>query len=62
MEYDQLRKEYSYIDEIIDRVSEEMAMYGKTYRYYEAAIRLWISRHRDEYITVSYYARPGESL
>lgn len=62
MEYDQLRKEYSHIDEIIDRVSEEMAMYGKTYRNYEAAIRLWISRHRDEYITMSYYARPGESL
>ena len=60
--YHQLHQEYSRIDEIIDRLSEEMAMYGKTYQNYEAAIRMWISRHKDEYITRSYYRRPGESL
>lgn len=60
--YHQLHEEYLSIDAIIDRLSEEMAMYGKTYHNYEAAIRLWISRHRDEYITTSYYCSPGESL
>ena len=60
--YHQLHEEYPSIDEIIDRLSEEMAMFGKTYHNYEAAIRLWISRHKDEYITTSYYYSPGESL
>ena len=60
--YRQLHQEYPSIDEIIDRLSEEMAMYGRTYQNYEAAIRMWISRHRNECITRSYYFRPGESL
>ena len=61
-EYQRLSLNYTYIDQIIDRVSEEMAMYGRTYQNYEAAIRLWISRHRDEYITSSYDFDSGESL
>lgn len=61
-EYRRLSLEYTYIDQIIDRVSEEMAMYGRTYQNYEAAIRLWVSRHRNEYITSSYDFDPGESL